>query len=292
MLKQVLTQMWQALRQRTMTWGTRPRMVIVAVATLVLVVAAAAVTLHPPVSPSVAEEKQRAAEDPVPTVSTDPDEGEGEETADVENAVDFSKLKEENQDIYAWITIPGTNVNNPVLQSSDDDTYYLDHNRSGKASPYGAIFSQSMNALDFSDPVTVLYGHNTDDPIHLFRSLHNFEYANFFAEHDVMYVFTPGRVFIYKIVAAYEYDDRHILNSFDFKNPQALQEYYNFVLNPDSSRRNIREGATLDAATDKILQLSTCMVEEYHGPHRFIVTGVLKDNRPIDSQSAINLSTL
>ena len=177
-------------------------------------------------------------------------------------------------------------------QSPDDDTYYLDHNRSGKASPYGAIFSQSMNALDFSDPVTVLYGHNTDDPIHLFRSLHNFEDANFFAEHDVMYVFTPGRVFIYKIVAAYEYDDRHILNSFDFKNPQALQEYYNFVLNPDSSRRNIREGATLDAATDKILQLSTCMVEEYHGPHRFIVTGVLKDNRPIDSQSAINLSTL
>ena len=183
-------------------------------------------------------------------------------------------------------------MNNPVLQSSDDDTYYLDHNRSGKASPYGAIFSQSMNALDFSDPVTVLYGHNTDDPIHLFRSLHNFEDANFFAEHDVMYVFTPGRVFIYKIVAAYEYDDRHILNSFDFKNPQALQEYYNFVLNPDSSRRNVREGATLDAATDKILQLSTCMVEEYHGPHRFIVTGVLKDNRPIDSQSAINLSTL
>ena len=184
MLKQVLTQMWQALRQRTMAWGARPRMVIVAVATLVLVVAAAAVTLHPPVSPSVAEEKQRAAEDPVPTVNTDPDEGEGEETADVENAVDFSKLKEENQDIYAWITIPGTNVNNPVLQSSDDDTYYLDHNRSGKASPYGAIFSQSMNALDFSDPVTVLYGHNTDDPIHLFRSLHNFEDANFFAEHD------------------------------------------------------------------------------------------------------------
>ena len=41
MLKQVLTQMWQALRQRTMAWGARPRMVIVAVATLVLVVAAA-----------------------------------------------------------------------------------------------------------------------------------------------------------------------------------------------------------------------------------------------------------
>ena len=222
MLKQVLTQMWQALRQRTMAWGARPRMVIVAVATLVLVVAAAAVTLHPPVSPSVAEEKQRAAEDPVPTVSTDPDEG--EETTDVENAVDFSKLKEENQDIYAWITIPGTNVNNPVLQSSDDDTYYLDHNRSGKASPYGAIFSQSMNVLDFSDPVTVLYGHNTDDPIHLFRSLHNFEDANFFAEHDVMYVFTPGRVFKKKKVAPYEYCERPKLNKIYINNPQAHQQ--------------------------------------------------------------------
>ena len=66
--------------------------------------------------------------------------------------MNFAKLKEENQDICAWITIPGTNVNHPVLQRSDDDTCYLERNCPGKASPYGAIFAQNMNALDFSDP--------------------------------------------------------------------------------------------------------------------------------------------
>ena len=68
----------------------------------------------------------------------------------------------------------------------------------------------------------------------MLRSLHNFEDASFFADHDVMYVFTLGRALISSIVVAYEYDDRHILTSFDFKSPQVLQEYYDFVLNPDS----------------------------------------------------------
>lgn len=130
----------------------------------------------------------------------------------------------------------------------------------------------------------------------MLRSLHNFEDASFFADHDVMYVFTLGRALTSSIVVAYEYDDRHILTSFDFKSPQVkspqvLQEYYDFVLNPDSSRRNVREGATLSAATDNILRLSIYMVEEYHGSHRLIVAGVLRDDRPIDSQSVINLYT-
>lgn len=125
----------------------------------------------------------------------------------------------------------------------------------------------------------------------MLRSLHNFEDASFFADHDVMYVFTLGRALTSSIVVAYEYDDRHILTSFDFKSPQVLQEYYDFVLNPDSSRRNVREGATLSAATDNILRLSIYMVEECHGSHRLIVAGVLRDDRPIDSQSVISLST-
>lgn len=141
----------QLLRQKTVELRAKPHRVVVAVAAIVIIIATA-VLLHPAALPIVAEEKQRASEDPVPTASAKPDEEEGEGTAEVDNAVNFAKLKEENQDICAWITIPGTYVNHPVLQRSDDDTCYLERNCPGKASPYGAIFAQNMNALDFSDP--------------------------------------------------------------------------------------------------------------------------------------------
>ena len=45
--------------------------------------------------------------------------------------IDFDKLKETNQDIYAWIEIPDTQINYPVVQSGDDDAYYLNHTIDG-----------------------------------------------------------------------------------------------------------------------------------------------------------------
>ena len=40
--------------------------------------------------------------------------------------IDFKSLKEKNQDIYAWITIPDTNIDYPVLQHPTDLNYYID----------------------------------------------------------------------------------------------------------------------------------------------------------------------
>ena len=48
-----------------------------------------------------------------------------EETLDV--SIDWNKLHEVNKDIYAWICIPGTKVNYPIVQSdayTDTDYYY------------------------------------------------------------------------------------------------------------------------------------------------------------------------
>ena len=79
----------------------------------------------------------------------------------VDLPVDFAALEEINPDIYAWVEIPGTTINYPVLQHPTKDEYYNDHGADGKYSPYGSIFSQaSYNGRDFHEPVTVLYGHN------------------------------------------------------------------------------------------------------------------------------------
>lgn len=195
-----------------------------------------------------------------------------------ENPIDFEALRQENPDVYAWLSVPNTNVNLPVLQRPGDDFFYLDHDRYGEPAVEGAVFSQMANATDFSDPVTVLYGHNIVDDA-MFATLHAYEDPAFFADNPELYVYLPDRILTYRVVAAYEYDDRHILNSFDFSDPAVRAGYFASVLAPDDPKANVRDGAQLDA-DDRIVQLSTCRSAWTSDPVRYIVTAVLVGEEP------------
>ncbi len=222
----------------------------------------------------LAAQKQEAAPEPQVQAPVVEDQADGR----VENPIDFATLQQQNADIYAWLYIPNTSVNLPVLQNASDDNYYLDHNADGDYSIEGAAFSQSMNAKDFSDPVTLIYGHQTTTDA-IFTTLHRFEDADFFEANSEMYIYTPGHILTYQIIAAYQYDDRHILNSFDFSYPSVVEQYFETVLNPTSMLVNVREGATL-SPSDKIVQLSTCMDAYNRDNTRYLVTGVLIDDQP------------
>ena len=179
-----------------------------------------------------------------------------------ENPIDFEALRRESPDVYAWLYVPNTNVNLPVLQRPGDDFFYLDHDRYGEPAVEGAVFSQMANATDFSDPVTVLYGHNIVNDA-MFATLHAYEDPAFFADNPELY----------------EYDDRHILNSFDFSDPAVRTGYFASVLAPDDPKANVRDGAQLDA-DDLIVQLSTCRSALTSDPVRYIVTAVLVGEKP------------
>ncbi len=205
----------------------------------------------------------------VPTEQTD---------SRVENPIDFASLRLENPDIYAWIYIPDTNVNYPVLQSPTDDSFYLNHDKDGNYSEAGSIYSQMANSTDFSDPVTVLYGHNMNSG-GMFATLHYFENKEFFDSHQDMYIYTDGHIYTYKVIAAYQYDNRHILNSFNFTDAKVTQQYFDSVLNPNSLVVNVREGAQLTAGSDKIVQLSTCTGDANRLIRRYLVTGELVNDQ-------------
>lgn len=87
------------------------------------------------------------------------------------NTVDFAALWEQNEDVYAWITVPGTLVDYPVLQHPSDDEYYLHHTIDHVEGLPGSIYSETVNAKDFTDMNTILYGHNMKNDT-MFGSLH------------------------------------------------------------------------------------------------------------------------
>ena len=205
------------------------------------------------------------------TISMDSDNNSGYP----ENPIHFKELQKKNKDVYAWITIPGTNVDYPVVQASSDknDNFYLDHNIDQEYEFSGMIYSQRLNSKSFSDPVTILYGHNMLNGS-MFATLHRFEGAKFFQKHDTMTVYTPGHILTYRIVAAYIYDNRHILNTFDFSSKKELKNYYESIMNPKSMVKNVRDGLSL-STTDHILTLSTCTSSD---SQRYLVQGVLTND--------------
>lgn len=192
-----------------------------------------------------------------------------------ENPIDFAGLIYQNVDIYSWIYIPGTNINYPVVQSGMDDNFYLNRDVYGNSKFAGAIYSQSCNAKNYMDRVTVLYGHNMADGS-MFADLHKFADKSFFDKHEYMYVYTPDRKLTYRIVSAHSYDDRHIMNSFDFKKDDIFKSYLDTILNPHAVMQNVREGINLDTES-KILTLSTCTNS---GNGRYLLQGVLVNNEP------------
>ena len=193
----------------------------------------------------------------------------------LDSPVDFEKLKATNPEIVGWLKVDGTDIDYPVLRtSSHDDDYYLNHTYDNKYSSAGAIYMEKKNLATFQSPVTVLYGHNWRNNGY-FRPLYSFKDKDFFEKNRYMYIYTPGHRLKYEIYAAYEYDDRHILNSFDFTNIQTLDEYLQSTLSPASLVKNVKSGVTLDT-TDKILTLSTCV--EGVRTSRYLVQGVLVED--------------
>lgn len=186
------------------------------------------------------------------------------------NPVDFQGLMQQNPDVYAWLYVPDTNISLPVLQSGLDDNFYLDHDVYKNYSFPGAIYSQSMNNREFTDRVTVLYGHNMANGS-MFADLHNFSDSDFFASHPYFYVFTKDRKLTYQVVSAHGFDSRHIMNSYNFKDDAVFQSWLDNALNPRSAYGNVRSGVTLNL-NSKMLVLSTC---ENSGDGRFLLQGVL-----------------
>ena len=197
-----------------------------------------------------------------------------------ESTIDFSKLKSVNSDVIGWLNVDGTDIDYPVLRpETKGDAYYLDHTYKCEYSAAGAIYAEKKNSPEFLDPVTVLYGHNWTSNGY-FRPLYKFKDADFFEKNKYMYITTPEKKLKYEIYAAYEYDDRHILNTFDFTQKSVLEEYLQTTLNPVSLLKNVRKGVSLNADS-KILTLSTCMSGKENS--RYLVQGVLVDTQNFDN---------
>lgn len=198
-----------------------------------------------------------------------------EEGPEYVSPIDFEELQKLNADIYAWIEIPGTAINYPVVQSPDDDGYYLNHTIEGQEGYPGAIYTECQNAKDFSDYNTVIYGHNMKDGS-MFMGLHAYEDPQYLQEYNKVVIYTPEHQYTYQIFAAVIYSDSHILNSYDFENEEERQLYLDSIYASRSMQSSIDDSVEVDTQS-KLLTLSTCIGGQPN--QRFLVEAVLTDEK-------------
>lgn len=190
-----------------------------------------------------------------------------------ERNFDWDHIIDTCKDIYAWIYIPGTNVDYPILQSGEDkpENYYLDHNLNGSKGYPGCIYTQRLNSKDFSDHNTVIYGHNMKNGS-MFNTLHQYKKDDYFEENRYAFIYMPdGTVYVYDLFAAYTFNDKLILNAYDCETEDGFQEYLDKVYNKDINGK-LRDGVEVTGA-DKIITLSTCISGS--PKRRYLVAGVL-----------------
>lgn len=211
-----------------------------------------------------------------------PETAESETVEKADLPIDFEELQSINPEIYAWIRIPDTTVDYPVLQhDGEDQSYYLKHTIYGEVETAASIYTEWYNSKDFTDPNTIIYGHNMKKG--MFHDLRYFAKQEYFDAHEDLYIYMPDKILRYQIFTSYEYDDRHLLASFDFKDEEVYGEYLEEIMNPRSMYVMLREDVELDTQ-DRILTLSTCVANKPN--NRRLVQAVLVEELEAEYKGA------
>lgn len=172
--------------------------------------------------------------------------------------IDFKPLQEENSDIYAWISIPNTEVDGPVLQNMDTnelyDEFYLDHLYNKVSGYSGALFTQKINTTTFDDANTVIYGHDMKN-LEAFGSLKYYREQEYFDKHKFITIYTPEKTLKYEIYAAVEFGDEHLMIAYNFSDRNDVQKYIDDIKNSSG----IVDTAMDLTTEDKLITLSTCI---------------------------------
>lgn len=177
--------------------------------------------------------------------------------------IDFHKLKNENKDIVAWIYIPGTTVDYPIL-IGDTNEEYLYKDLEGNYNPLGSLFSDAKK--DLSEDHIKIYGHNMRE-FQMFGELRKFLNKEYMEQHEKFYIYTENKTMECDIFSIFICD---IYDSFFNNNPGSdlVEVLENKNVNSNYYTKN------KDLSSGKVFNLVTCNGVE-GTVERLVVNGIV-----------------
>lgn len=202
-----------------------------------------------------------------PDISDNSENEEDPEIPETNMINSYNKLFEVNSDTVGWLTVKGTNIDYPVVRTTDN-SYYLNRNIYKEKDYNGWVFMDYRNNIDVLDDNTIIYAHNRFTSGVMFGTLPNLRKSNWINKKDNYYITfnTLYKEEKWKIFSFYGIDvtsDYLITNFLDDKEKQSF-----FDMITARSEHNFNTKIGVD---DKIITLSTCLDNN----QRFVVHAVL-----------------
>lgn len=215
------------------------------------------------------QELKQQALDEMPTARLgDAREVSEEETTETEGAEEsqepvilpeYSAIYEENNDFVGWLKIDDTIIDYPVMQSKNDEDYYLTHTFSREEDKNGTLFIDARNDIVNRSTNIIIYGHNMRSSA-MFGSLKKYMDESYWQAHKTIQFDTIYEKGTYEVVAVclgkVEYQDEDVFRYYDFLNAENEEQFDTFLKNIEESAAFADENAI--SYGDKLLTLSTC----------------------------------
>lgn len=173
--------------------------------------------------------------------------------------IDFGALKEENEDVIAWLFSEGTVINYPVMQG-EDNSYYLYRLADRTWNSKGSLFVDYRIENPFVDFNTVIYGHRMNDGS-MFKSLLEYrDDEDYYENHKVMALATPEASYGLEIFGAATIPADSAMYKFGFDSDGEKAAYIDWIRKHNEIPSD--GGAEVEVSpSDKIVMLSTCTYE-------------------------------
>lgn len=187
--------------------------------------------------------------------------------------VDMASCKAENDDFVAWLQIPGTTVDYPVVLSNDTE-YYLHHTFSGKKSYLGTLFSLARTDYHTPGKNIGIYGHHIrSNKEVMFSPLISYKDEDYYAGHETIYLDSLYHSDTYTVFAVIN------MRSGDF-DPAATEfasdeDFLRFIQRVKSL--SLYDTGVEVTADDQVLTLITCDRSYIPTYGRLVVMAVKED---------------
>lgn len=170
-----------------------------------------------------------------------------------ETAMSLAKLEEQNPDFVAWLSIPGTVIDYPVVRSNDTERY-LHQMFNGQQSKLGCLFSLESSDYETPSQNIAIYGHHLSNSSAMFSSLLNYKDESYWKNHQRIVLNTVYGERTYRIFAVLnqkvtEWD----ASTATFTSDTA---FLKFVMR--AQQRAFYDTGITVSACDRILTLITC----------------------------------
>lgn len=180
--------------------------------------------------------------------------------------VDWDHWLSVNPDIVAWVTVPGTDIDYPVVQARPyDPTFYLTHDVYRSWNPYGCPYLDAGCAdLGIDSPVALMFAHHMNDGS-MFSAFASYSDASFAQAHGEILLQTPEEKLRLGVIAADVVDSNRECKRLEFASEEEFDSWLEGLLAEADVVLNA------DAETDGVKAFCTCSYGRWNGHERTIV---------------------